>query len=202
MHRILTIGHSNLSAEAFFALLSNAGVSILADVRSSPWSKYLPHFNGPALARTLDDAGFSYAFLGNGLGARPKDPKCYRGGVALYGLIAGTTAFEAGLAAVRDLARSGTVAMMCSEKDPMECHRAILVARRLASGADVGHVHSDGSIETHAELEARLLALHRKGPRPMFPGQYPWAGTLDEAYAFQEEKIAFHERAAGDGEAA
>lgn len=201
MRRFLTIGHSNFELAAFVELLRVAGVVTLCDVRSSPWTRYTPHFNRPDLARAMDTAGMQYAFLGDGLGARPKDPKCYRGGVALYDLIAKSDAFGSGLDAVRELAKNGPVALVCAERDPVECHRAILVARRLVADGDVEHLHSDGTVESHQALELRLLGLHRKGPKPMFPGQFPWAADIDEAYAIQEKAIAYQEKS-GEWEAA
>ena len=52
---------------------------------------------------------------------------------------------------------------MCAEREPLDCHRCLLVARELAArGVAIGHILHDGAIEPHAATEARLLALDGK----------------------------------------
>ena len=81
---LLTIGHSNLAAERFVALLRGAGVTAVADVRSVPFSRWCPWFSGKALAERLADERIAYIALGDALGGRPRDPMLYREGVADY----------------------------------------------------------------------------------------------------------------------
>src|SRR5262249_62042755 len=78
---LLTIGHSNLAAERFMALLTSAGVSAIADVRSVPFSRWCPWFSSKALAERLAGERMAYVALGGALGGRPRDPALYGGGV-------------------------------------------------------------------------------------------------------------------------
>lgn len=153
-----TIGHSNHAIEAFVALLREHGIAAVADVRSSPFSRYNPQFNRPTLEASLAEAGVRYVFLGEELGARRSEPECYVGGRVDYERVARMPGFRRGLDRVIDGASRMPVAMMCAEHDPLTCHRTILVTRNLAPLVDdVRHIRRDGSIETHAEAEARLL---------------------------------------------
>ena len=155
---IWTIGHSNHSAVRFIDLLQGARIECVADVRSTPFSRRNPQFSQKALAASLKDAGIEYWFLGDALGARPKDPDCYEDGTVSYARIAATPAFEAAIHALIENSEAKRVALMCAEKEPLECHRTILVGRALAlRGVDLAHVHADGKIEPQARLEERLL---------------------------------------------
>ena len=95
--QIFTVGHSNHSIEKFLSLLRQHGVTAVADVRSFPTSRRFPHFNQSTLKKSLGSEEISYVFLGDQLGARPKDPECYVEGKARYELIAATEAFAMGL---------------------------------------------------------------------------------------------------------
>jgi uncharacterized protein (DUF488 family) len=160
---IWTIGHSNHSALRFIDLLRGAGIDCVADVRSTPFSRRNPQFSQRALTASLKDAGIEYWFLGEGLGARPKDPACYDGGKASYARIAATSAFGQAIDALIDRASARRIALMCAEKEPLECHRTILVGRALAErGVELCHIHADGRIEPHVELEGRLLHLAKE----------------------------------------
>ena len=94
---LLTIGHSNLAADRFVALLKDAGVTAVADVRSVPFSRWCPWFSGKTLAQRLAGEAIAYIALGDALGGRPSDPRLYRDGVADYEAMAGTLEFRAGL---------------------------------------------------------------------------------------------------------
>jgi uncharacterized protein (DUF488 family) len=157
---LLTIGHSNLSAERFMALLTGAGVTAVADVRSVPFSRWCPWFSGKALAERLAGERIAYIALGDALGGRPRDPILYRDGVADYEAMAARPEFAAGLARVMDAATRQRVCLLCAEREPLGCHRCLLVGRALCErGLMLGHIRPDGSIEPHAATEERLLAL-------------------------------------------
>lgn len=161
-HPLLTIGHSNHSPEAFVDLLLRHGVEEVVDVRSAPYSRYTPQFNQRALIALLEgagDAGIEYTFLGAELGGRPADRSCYdANGRVLYERLAGTDLFDDGIRRVMRAADERRVALTCSEKEPLDCHRALLVAGELAErGATVEHILADGSLEGHEETMDRLL---------------------------------------------
>src|SRR5215470_10557626 len=157
---LLTIGHSNLEADRFVALLKGAGVTAIADVRSVPFSRWCPWFSGKPLAERLAREGIAYAAFGDALGGRPRDPALYCDGVADYEAMAATAVFRAGLDRVIDATRRHRVCLMCAERAPLDCHRCLLVARAFVGrGLAVGHILADGSIEAHRMTEQRLLAL-------------------------------------------
>lgn len=157
---ILTIGHSNHPIVRFIDLLRLHGVTAVADIRSAPYSRFNPQFNKEALERVLREHGIAYVFLGKELGARSSDPNCYDGGQVRYERLAQTTQFHSGLARVTKGAKSHRIALMCAEKEPLECHRTLLVARELArQGVSVSHIHGDGHLERHHTAMSRLPAF-------------------------------------------
>jgi uncharacterized protein (DUF488 family) len=162
-HDLLTIGHSNIPAERFLARLQGAGVDTVADVRSTPQSRFCPWFSQKPLSATLAAAGIGYTPMGDALGGRPRHDRLYRDGVADYEAMAIEPDYIAGLDRLLDMAARSRVCLMCSEREPLDCHRCLLVARSLAGrGVATGHILHDGSIEPHAATEIRLLALDEK----------------------------------------
>ncbi len=156
---LLTIGHSNQPAERFLALLKDAGVTAVADVRSVPRSRRFPWFSGKALAERLAREGIAYIPLGDELGGRPKNPALYCEGVADYEAMAATGEFRAGLDRVGEAMARHRLCLMCAEREPLDCHRCLLVGRALAErGFALGHILGDGTIEPHAATEERLIA--------------------------------------------
>ena len=152
-----TIGHSNLDIEAFIALLQRHGVSAIADVRSHPVSRRFPQFDKKALQASLAAAGIRYVFLGEGLGARPRDPACYVNGRADFARIRASGAFTEALARLRRGAEEYRICLMCAERDPADCHRTWLVAQALhETGATVTHLLADGTVEPHTALLRRV----------------------------------------------
>ncbi|HBB31074.1 MAG TPA: hypothetical protein DDZ80_22415 [Cyanobacteria bacterium UBA8803] len=159
--QLFTIGHSNLTINDFIALLQQHGITAVADVRSHPYSRYLPHFNKSPLQAALSQAGIRYVFLGQELGARPADLSCYVNGRALYERIAATELFSQGIQRLLKGVETYKIALMCAEKDPITCHRTILVCRHLRQfNLEISHILNDGALESHSHLEDRLLSLH------------------------------------------
>ena len=142
---VLTIGHSNLPAERFMGLLTSAGVTAIADVRSVPFSRRYPWFSAKTLAARLQGAGIAYLPLGEILGGRPRDPGLYRDGVADYEKMAATPQFKAGLDQVGELRSRFCLCLMCAEREPLDCHRCLLVGRaggtRIRAWAYSGRQH-------------------------------------------------------------
>lgn len=190
-HPVFTIGHSNLDIGKFVALLKQHGIQAIADVRSSPYSQYNPQFNRELLQKSLLGHGIAYVFLGQELGARRSERECYLEGRADYGLISQTPAFRRGIERVTQGATKMRVALMCAEKDPIDCHRCILVTPHLRQqGLQVVHVLSDGSLEDHSQTEKRLLQVFALENKELFRSQDE---IVADAYKKQGEKVAYHE---------
>lgn len=163
--KILTVGHSNLPVEQFVELLQANGVDVLVDVRSTPYSRYNPQFNRESLARSLAAAGVEYAFAGEYLGGRPKDPTCYKSGALPdeggdylkqvdYQEVMERPWYRKGIARLVEMAQEQRLAIMCSEEDPLKCHRHHLLSRTLLQeGVTVLHIRSDGRVQDASELE-------------------------------------------------
>jgi uncharacterized protein (DUF488 family) len=191
LRSLLTIGHSDHAAGVFIDLLRQHGVTALTDVRSSPYSRRYPQFNREALSADVERAGIRYVFLGAELGARRSEPECYEDGKARYPLIARSPLFSQGLERVRQGAEKYRVALMCAEKDPLTCHRAILVCRYLRdSMAPIQHIREDGRLESHEELESRLVAIAGLSEVDLFRSREE---LLEEAYDWQGDRIAYEE---------
>jgi uncharacterized protein (DUF488 family) len=123
-------------------------------------SRFSPHFNKAALAAALAARRIDYIFLGNELGGRPRQPAMHTQGIADYEKMAASNEFLAGIALLTEVAERSRVAAMCSEADPLDCHRCLLVARALAGeGAEAAHILSSGAVMPHREAEDRLLDL-------------------------------------------
>ncbi|OGT83057.1 MAG: hypothetical protein A3H91_00055 [Gammaproteobacteria bacterium RIFCSPLOWO2_02_FULL_61_13] len=166
---IFTIGHSTHPIEAFVDLLRRHGVTALADVRSAPYSRFNPQFNREALEQALDANGIKYVFLGRELGARPADPALYKDGEVQYDRIAQSELFAAGIERVVRGAGEFTIALMCAEKEPGECHRTILISPALAlRGLMVRHILADGSLEDHEAVMKRLGRTEEFPQRDLF----------------------------------
>ena len=163
---LFTIGHSNITLDDFLGLLQQHGIDTVADVRTVPRSRYVPHFNAGQLGEALARRGIDYVPLGRELGGRPRDNAFYDDqGHVLYGRLAGTTAFQEGLDRVLARAQTRRIALLCSEEDPSRCHRHLLIGRVLRErGVALSHIRRDGRIETEAELAARNAARTRKPP--------------------------------------
>jgi len=190
---VYTIGHSTHSAEAFLALLRKHGVEALADVRSSPFSRFNPQFNREALEQFLKANGVRYVFLGKELGARSDDRSCYNHGRVQYSRLAQTALFRGGINRVLQGATKYRVALMCAEKEPLECHRTLLVAKALAArGQRVLHIHADGHLEAHEAAMERLLKMTGVPDEDMFLSKDE---LLAKALARQEEQVAYVEEA-------
>ena len=186
---VLTIGHSTHTRESFIALLRRHDVTALCDVRSVPYSRVNPQFNREELKGSLHACGIKYVFLGNELGARSQDLGCYENGKAQYDRLACTDLFRRGLARVQNGMKDYRLTLMCAEKEPLECHRTILVAKHLVSlGLDVRHIHADGSLESHANALSRLARMLNLPELDMFRSPEE---LLAEAYRRQAGRIAY-----------
>jgi uncharacterized protein (DUF488 family) len=186
---IFTIGHSNHPIEKFIALLCLNKIQVIADVRSAPYSKLYPQYNKDQLQASLKQQGILYVYLGKELGARSLDSSCYVNGKVQFGILAKTSLFRSGLERVEEGALKYRVALMCAEKDPLECHRNILVAHELNKrSSKISHILADGTVEAYEDTTKRLLDTFGLKLDDMFRTN---EDIIEEAYSRQSERIAF-----------
>ena len=154
---ILTVGHSNHSLEHFLQLLAGAEIGAIADVRSKPHSRWSPQFNKEALASALGKNDVAYVFLGRELGGRPDNPALLKNGKPDYDAMSRIESFRAGIERIIEGAKTHRIALMCAERDPLDCHRYLLIGRHLASRAiPVAHILASGEMEAQEGTEARF----------------------------------------------
>ena len=194
---VLTVGHSTYPIGDFVVVLQRHGVTAVADVRSAPYSRFNPQFNRETVSDALKEHGIRYVFVGGELGARSKDPACYEDGRVQYARLARTVLFQRGLDRVIQEASNYRVALMCAEKDPIDCHRTILVGRELLRrGTDVAHILADGRLESHEETMDRLLTRLGMAEPNLF---FSRVDLTERAYDVQAARIAYvDEDAAGN----
>jgi uncharacterized protein (DUF488 family) len=170
-------------------LLAQHGVTAVADVRSRPYSRFNPQFNRETLANELKKTGLEYFFLGQELGARSEDRTCYREGRAQYALIAQTPLFKRGIERLEAAMQDFRIAILCAEKEPLSCHRSILIGRCLHEKRIlVRHILEDGSVEDHDALVVRLMALHGIQENHLFHSRDELVAM---AYERQAEQIEY-----------
>ena len=185
---VFTIGHSTHGIKAFIALLQRYGITKVADVRSAPYSRFNPQFNREPLAYSLAACKIEYAFLGLELGGRPDDASCYENGRVRYNHVSNTRSFQRGIERVVQDMTNHCVALMCAEKEPLECHRSLLVAQVLQErGITVKHILANSGLETHDDAMDRLLAMHGYlQQEDLFGERNEW---IERAIARQTEQI-------------
>jgi len=187
MKELYTIGHSNYTIEKFLALLKQHDINALCDVRSHPYSKYNPQFTYKALKETLKKYEIAYVFLGKELGAKPTDLSCYSEGKVQYTRLAQTKMFEDGMRRLKTGTQSYRITLMCAEKDPLNCHRMILITRYLrADKLKIQHILENGQLETQYEAEQRLIEKLKIPQQDLFFEQ-----QIEIAYEMQSHKIAY-----------
>jgi uncharacterized protein (DUF488 family) len=190
-NRVLTIGHSTLPLETFLAMLERAEVTAVVDVRSSPFSRRAPHFSKDELRAALKERGIKYVFLGKELGGRPRAGNLYCEGVANYEKMAQEPDFLKGMGRVISGAREHTIALMCSEHNPLDCHRCLLVGRALAEQhLSVGHILNNGRIAEQQEIEEKLTTLSGNATDDMFVAR---EDQLSKAYRKRAKNVAYRE---------
>ncbi len=185
---LFTVGHSNHPIEKFVGLLRRHGIDVLADVRSTPFSRFNPQFNRGKLEESLREAGIRYEFLGEALGARSRDPSLQEGGKVSYAKLAASAAFQQALTHVLHEARTQRLAIMCAEREPLDCHRTILVGREAErAGASVTHILADGSLEENRHALERLAVRLKVPQGDLFQDE---TQRLETAYALQGARIS------------
>ena len=186
---IYTVGHSSHSIEHFVSLLRRFQITALCDVRSVPRSRHNPQFDQDEIGPTLRHEGIRYVFLGKELGARSEDPQCYVAGKVQYDRLVKTGPFKRGIDRVLRGSDNYVLALMCAEKEPTDCHRTILVGKRLVElGFDIVHILANGESEPNKTTVERLRRMAGLHDVDFFLSD---ADVVEHAYRAQAEKIAY-----------
>lgn len=194
---LFSIGHSQHEISYFVNMLKTHDINYVLDVRSVPYSKYAINYNREHIKKILNEHDIEYAFMGDFFGARPKNLSLYQpNGYLNFERVENSQAFKIGFQNVKKGIDQGyRIAFMCTEKDPIDCHRAILVSYAFyKSGYSINHIMSDNTIQTQEDINKRLLDMH-------FPdrNQLSFFETdhvsdeqyLKEAYRKQNQKIGY-----------
>jgi uncharacterized protein (DUF488 family) len=189
---VYTVGHSTQPLESFLSLLKLHCITAVADVRSSPYSRHVPQYSREDLKQSLKENGFAYVFLGDELGARSKDDRCYINDVVSYDRLSKTPIFQQGVQRVIDGSGKFSIALMCSERDPTECHRTLLVSKSLVErGMSVSHILGNGDLETHESTMLRVLDLLGMPREDMLHSREE---LIAEAYKGRERQVAYRRK--------
>lgn len=195
--KLYTIGHSNLTLEDFLSLLNTHCVNCVVDVRSVPASSHNPQFNQEPFGWFLREKNIDYQFLGKELGARRMDCINQDGQVDFERAIH-TTMFQEGVNKLMRLLDTKTVTLMCSEAEPLECHRFALVARNFHEhGVEVFHILKDASVVSHHSLEQKMVDTYLHAKKPVLAqvdelfGTYTAEQQLQDAYRLKNKEIGF-----------
>ena len=195
--KIYTIGHSNHEIKTFINLLKTKKIDMIVDVRSAPFSKMYPHFNRDTLESVLKDYKIGYLFLGDLIGGRSRNRSDYENGQVVYSRLASKDDYQATIRRVLDGSTKFQIALMCSEKEPLDCHRTLLVSQSLSDlGVQIAHIHADGKIESQSDVLNRLLRNYNLDAPDLFGED---TARLEEALLKQEKKIAYSDEQMSQG---
>jgi uncharacterized protein (DUF488 family) len=163
MNTIYTIGHSSHDIDYFLELLKMHNINTVVDARSVPFSKYVPHFNKDDIKRTLFNNKITFIYMGTELGIRQKDKNLFsETGLLDYDKVKSSQNFLTGIERLKNGIFMGyKIAVMCSEKDPVDCHRSVLIGEELFKQTyNVLHILPDGSTQTHINFLERLTDMY------------------------------------------
>ena len=152
--QIYTIGHSNHTWETFSPLLLDNEVELLVDVRSNPVSRFAPFANHRTLPDLLESVGIDYEFMGGPLGGKPADRTMYdERGKPDYHRMRASDEFQEALDQLAGMASRRSTVILCSEEDPSQCHRLLLLGPSLEKNECVLlHIMGSGEIQRTGQL--------------------------------------------------
>ncbi|MEM6320129.1 MAG: DUF488 domain-containing protein [Bacteroidota bacterium] len=193
---IYTIGHSNHPIDFFLELLQSQKITCIVDVRSTPASKFNPQFNQRPLANFLKEHGVVYLHFGHEFGARQDDEKLLdENGCVNFKWFRKTRAFQDGVERIDiGLEKGFNIALMCSESNPLECHRFSMVSVHLEEiGIRVKHILKDKTVLSNGELEEQMLKKFKKKlPQPsLFEPYIDKKAQLEAAYELHNQWIGW-----------
>ena len=193
---IYTIGHSTHLPDFFLELLKAFAINCLIDVRTTAASAYNPQYNKEPLSNFLKNNGVTYLHFAEEFGARYSDPDLLdEEGKVDFDKVRKTWAFKNGVERLwAGIDKGFTIALMCSESEPFECHRFSMISVALKQDSfDIRHILKDKTIVANEELEKQLLKKYdAKLPKPdMFNPNITKEQQLEAAYRLRNKDIAF-----------
>jgi uncharacterized protein (DUF488 family) len=190
MKQLFTIGYAAFDyLPSFCKSLKYYNVEAIADVRSVPYSKTRPEFNKEILMNNLKENGIKYVFIGDYCGARIDDISCYVDGCVDYAKVKETEKFKIGIERILKGLLDYRIGLLCAEKDPIYCHRDILICRNLKNhDISINHILADGKLEDNSATEKRLLQILKLTDNDLFLSTDE---QLELAYDQQGKKIAY-----------
>ncbi len=202
--QLYTIGHSTYPVEFFIERLKKNNVQFVIDVRSLPYSKYAPQYNSNSLKEVLKKQEVEYFHMGKAFGARQEDMKYYPNGYLDFELFRSTDIFIKGMKNVEIGLEKYNIALMCTEKNPIDCHRAIMVGRGFElDGVDIKHILYDGSVMSQSEFNNKLLDrfFPDRGQLSIFDigNEKSEEDYLKEAYSLRNKDIGFRPESEKEG---
>lgn len=195
VNTVFTIGYSGFQINDFIKTLKSKGVSLVIDVRSLPYSQYYTDYNKENLSKILESNKIYYRNYVLEFGARQEERSYYPNGYLDFDMFSKSEMFLSGVDKLKkSMQQDYTFALMCSEKDPMMCHRSILVARTFhILGYNVVHLLPNGKTLTQVDVEERLLNkfFPDRGQINMFAKSLSTQEYIDEAYKKQNAIIGY-----------
>lgn len=180
------MGYAPLNRHKFLSLLQQHQIHAVVDVRSLPYSRIWSDFNRNVIQLALKKEGMHYVFMGDLCGARFEDAAVYENGVLSYESVITHALFQKAMVRLKKGLKNYRIALMCAEKDPLCCHRFLLICRYLSKDINISHLRHDGALESQLDSESRLLALHHREHPSLF---YSLEQRLQQAYARQHAKV-------------
>lgn len=195
--RVFTIGHSTHDIGDFIGLLKKHKVNCLIDVRSQPYSRIAPQFNKDRLSSNLKSHKILYAHFEKEFGARHTKPSLLDADNKVdFDKVRASTEFKQGIQRLKKaLDLEYTIALMCSEAEPFDCHRFSMISYHLKEEVEVSHILKDGNLKKNSDLEKKLLNKYNKKLDPLFDTE---GQQIEKAYRLRGKDIAFSLR--DDGE--
>ncbi|MBQ7226076.1 MAG: DUF488 domain-containing protein [Clostridia bacterium] len=194
---IYTIGYTGYSLDEFIQELKNKGINVVIDVRSSPYSERYPDYNRDNLESTLASNRIYYRNYVKEFGARQDNRNFYsRDGYFDFEVFAKSEQFLSGVEKIKNsVAKGYRVLFLCAEKEPIQCHRTILVSRAFHKlGYNVIHLKPNNIAINHGEIETQLLNMYfpNRYQRDMFSNDDKTDDDyLIDAYRMQNRKIGY-----------
>lgn len=190
-----TIGHTNKTYDIFLNELMQSKINCIVDVRSTPYSKYVPQYDRERLKKFLNDNGILYIFMGDELGARRDDDSLYMDdGTIDFAKVCLTKEFNTGILRIVDgLSKGFTIGIMCTERFAIDCHRFLLVSRALKDkGIEV--IHIDGhDLLMNQDVERKMVDLYfpNYNQVTIFNGLKDYSDILDSSYIKHNYAIGY-----------